>query len=54
VCRVSHSYHYTLGMLADRGFESDFWFSTRLRSFTLYLENDSQRYRARLFKHCSW
>lgn len=37
-------YHYSLGMLADRGFESDFWFSTRLRSFTLYLENDSQRF----------
>jgi len=37
-------YHYCLGMLADRDFESDFWFFTRLRSFTLYLENESRRF----------
>lgn len=39
-----YSYQYASGMLADCSFACDFWFSTRLRSYTLYVENDTQRF----------
>ncbi len=38
-----HSYRYSLSMVADRGFEPEFWLSTRMRNYVLFLENSTSR-----------